>query len=151
MKEEVRPATCISSTLARALSNSSDSPSEKYSFSVSLLIFTNGSTAIEAVSILAIAPASSKMEALAKKIRSTTTKNKAMDNTEIITPFSFFPVRSVTDSVISTSLDFLIPSGVSSKAQAKIKVSGNPIPTNTITTVSNQSGMFRGASITVTI
>src|SRR3974377_982570 len=46
-KEDVRAATCSSLILASELSNSSVSPSEKYSWLVSPLMFTNGSTAIE--------------------------------------------------------------------------------------------------------
>src|SRR5215469_14817571 len=46
-KDEVRAATCSSLMRARELSSSSVSPSEKYSCSLSPLIFTNGSTAIE--------------------------------------------------------------------------------------------------------
>ncbi len=44
---EVRAATCNSLISARELSSSSVSPSEKYSCSLSPLMFTNGSTAIE--------------------------------------------------------------------------------------------------------
>src|ERR1700730_16823532 len=46
-KAEVRAATCSSLMRARELSVSSVSPSEKYSCSLSPLIFTTGSTAIE--------------------------------------------------------------------------------------------------------
>src|ERR1700758_1433636 len=46
-KEEVRAATCSSLISARELSSSSVRPSEKYSWSLSPLMFTNGSTAIE--------------------------------------------------------------------------------------------------------
>src|SRR5713226_4894432 len=46
-KAEVRELTRIPSTLARALISSSVIPSEKYSFSRSLLMLTNGSTATE--------------------------------------------------------------------------------------------------------
>src|SRR5580658_4565453 len=45
--EEVRAATCSSLIRERELSNSSVSPSEKYSWLASPLMFTNGSTAIE--------------------------------------------------------------------------------------------------------
>ena len=44
---EVRAATCSSLISLSELSSSSVSPSEKYSCSLSPLIFTNGSTAIE--------------------------------------------------------------------------------------------------------
>src|ERR1700683_4046286 len=46
-KDEVRAATCSSLTSVRELSSSSVSPSEKYSCSLSPLMLTNGSTAIE--------------------------------------------------------------------------------------------------------
>src|SRR5580658_3902742 len=46
-KDEVLAATCSSLMRARELSNSSVRPSEKYSCSLSPLMFTNGSTAIE--------------------------------------------------------------------------------------------------------
>jgi hypothetical protein len=46
-KAEVWPATWSSLISARELSSSSVSPSEKYSCSLSPLMFTNGSTAIE--------------------------------------------------------------------------------------------------------
>jgi hypothetical protein len=45
--DDVRAATCNPSISAREFSNSSVSPSEKYSCSLSPLRFTNGSTAIE--------------------------------------------------------------------------------------------------------
>src|SRR5712671_1705855 len=45
--EEVRAATFKFSIFASALSSSSASPSQKYSFSGSVLMFANGSTAIE--------------------------------------------------------------------------------------------------------
>ena len=48
-KEEVRAATRSPGILARSLSSSSARPSEKYSCSLSELMFTKGSTAIEAV------------------------------------------------------------------------------------------------------
>jgi len=48
-KEEVRAATRNPGILARSLSSSSDRPSEKYSCSLSELMFTKGSTAIEGV------------------------------------------------------------------------------------------------------
>src|SRR5882672_12966248 len=47
--EEVRAATFKFSIFASALSSSSASPSQKYSFSGSVLMFANGSTAIEGV------------------------------------------------------------------------------------------------------
>ena len=46
-KAEVRAATRRPSTLLSALISSSVMPSEKYSFSRSALMFTNGSTAID--------------------------------------------------------------------------------------------------------
>src|ERR1700683_604242 len=46
-KDEVRAATWSSLTSVRELSSSSVSPSEKYSCSLSPLMLTNGSTAIE--------------------------------------------------------------------------------------------------------
>src|SRR5262249_50059359 len=46
-KEEVRAATCSPSMWDKELSSSSVSPSEKYSCSLSPLIFTNGRTATE--------------------------------------------------------------------------------------------------------
>src|SRR5262249_32972102 len=46
-KDEVRAATCSSLIRDRELSNSSVRPSEKYCCSLSPLIFTKGSTAIE--------------------------------------------------------------------------------------------------------
>src|SRR5215469_5438333 len=46
-KDEVRAATCSPSISASELSNSSVSPSEKYSCSLSPLKLTNGSTAME--------------------------------------------------------------------------------------------------------
>src|ERR1700733_14046551 len=45
--DEIRAATCSSLMLEREFSNSSVSPSEKYSCSLSPLMLTNGSTAIE--------------------------------------------------------------------------------------------------------
>src|SRR5215469_2280328 len=45
--DEVRAATCSSLILESELSSSSVSPSEKYSCSLSPLMFTNGSTATE--------------------------------------------------------------------------------------------------------
>src|SRR5258705_10219643 len=47
--EDVREASFKFSIFASALSSSSASPSQKYSFSGSVLMFTNGSTAIEGV------------------------------------------------------------------------------------------------------
>src|SRR5258705_12740196 len=47
--EDVRAATFKFSIFASALSSSSASPSQKYSFSGSVLMFANGSTAIEGV------------------------------------------------------------------------------------------------------
>src|SRR5258706_1870242 len=47
--EDVRAATFKFSIFASAFSSSSASPSQKYSFSGSVLIFANGSTAIEGV------------------------------------------------------------------------------------------------------
>src|SRR5580692_11474443 len=47
VNDEVRAATCKSGIATSELSNSSDSPSEKYSCFGSPLMFTNGSTAIE--------------------------------------------------------------------------------------------------------
>src|SRR5256885_3956685 len=46
---DVREATRSPSTLASALTSSSVIPSEKYSFSLSLLMLTNGTTATEVV------------------------------------------------------------------------------------------------------
>src|SRR6516164_2104510 len=46
-KADVRAATCSSLMRERSLSSSSESPSEKYSCSLSPLMFTKGSTAIE--------------------------------------------------------------------------------------------------------
>src|SRR5215469_135052 len=46
-KAEVRAATCSSLISAREFNSSSVSPSEKYSCSLSPLMFTKGSTAIE--------------------------------------------------------------------------------------------------------
>src|SRR5215467_3304154 len=46
-KDEVRAVTCSSLMRARELRISSVSPSEKYSCSLSPLMFTNGNTAIE--------------------------------------------------------------------------------------------------------
>ena len=48
-KDDVRAETCSSLIRARELSISSVNPSEKYSCSLSPLIFTNGNTATEAV------------------------------------------------------------------------------------------------------
>ena len=45
--EQVRAVTCSYITWESALINSSVTPSEKYSWALSPLIFTNGSTAIE--------------------------------------------------------------------------------------------------------
>src|ERR1700737_1206649 len=47
VNDDVRAATCRSGMATSELSNSSESPSEKYSCFGSPLIFTNGSTAIE--------------------------------------------------------------------------------------------------------
>src|ERR1700730_18886738 len=46
-KADVRAATCSSLIRERELSSSSVSPSEKYSCSLSPLMFTNGNTAME--------------------------------------------------------------------------------------------------------
>src|SRR5262249_10883088 len=53
--DEVRAATRRDGFLARALSSSSASPSEKYSLSASPLMFTKGRTAIEATLVRAAA------------------------------------------------------------------------------------------------
>jgi len=55
--EEVRPATLRSFTCASALRISSAMPSEKYSLSLSALMFTNGSTAMAFSLIAACLPA----------------------------------------------------------------------------------------------
>ena len=47
--DEVRAMTRSSGTCARRFSSSSEMPSAKYSWSLSGLMFTNGSTAIERV------------------------------------------------------------------------------------------------------
>jgi hypothetical protein len=54
-KAEVREATRSPRIFASTLSSSSDSPSAKYSFSSSRLMFTNGRTAIEGVSLADVA------------------------------------------------------------------------------------------------
>src|SRR5215467_13577771 len=56
-KEDVRAVTCSSFTCASALRISSVSPSEKYSCSLSPLMFTNGSTAMECGGGLKVEPA----------------------------------------------------------------------------------------------
>jgi hypothetical protein len=53
---EVRAATCSPSISESELSSSSVSPSEKYSWSLSPLMFSNGSTAIECGGGLKAAP-----------------------------------------------------------------------------------------------
>ncbi len=50
---DVREATRRPRIFASTFSNSSDNPSAKYSFSSSRLMLTNGSTAIEGMSLLA--------------------------------------------------------------------------------------------------
>ena len=44
-------------------------------------------------------------------------------------------------------LSFFRPSGVSSKAQAKINARGNPINTKAVTKVTDQSGSFKTGKV----
>ncbi len=62
--EEVRPATLRSFTCASALRISSAMPSEKYSSSLSALMFTNGSTAMAFSLIAACLPAPASASAV---------------------------------------------------------------------------------------
>src|SRR5215472_6530489 len=62
---DVRAATCNSLISASELSSSSVSPSEKYSCSLSPLMFTNGNTAIECGGGLKVEPAGDGAGAMA--------------------------------------------------------------------------------------
>src|SRR4029077_15692463 len=64
--DEVRAATCSSLIRDREFSSSSVSPSEKYSWLGSPLMFTNGSTAIECGGGLKVAPVPELREAAGK-------------------------------------------------------------------------------------
>ena len=73
----------------------------------------------------------------------------------VITPImmksSLRPVTWVMDSVRSTCFSSLMPSGVSSKAQAKISATGNPVNKRTVTRGTVQSGRFNiGKVVAVT-
>ena len=61
----------------------------------------------------------------------------------IMTKSSLRPALDVVESERSTSLSLFNPSGVSSKAQAKISATGNPSNSSTVTSVAAQSGRLR--------
>ncbi len=69
----------------------------------------------------------------------------------MIRRFSFCPVFGEMDSSLLTSSDFLIPSGVSSNAQATIRTIGKPAATRIMVAVSNQPGSASGSLTATTI
>ena len=124
-KTDVLAATFKSGTWASMCSNVSVSPSEKYSSSFSPLKFSNGKTAIELkmrVSASCCCGSASCCRTNLSTSKSPTAKIRIM----IMDLSSMRPVRIVSVCERSISFSFLIPSGVSSKTQARIKAIGKP-------------------------
>ena len=71
---------------------------------------------------------------------STSRTTTATTSRAMITPFSFLPVWAVIDSSRLTSFSRLMPSGVSSNAQANTTASGKPSISMKSTDFATQSG-----------
>ena len=120
---EVRAEIRRSGVRANALRISSASPSANHSWSWLWLRSAKGSTATDFSTKAATAVSSLPSPDNRNLSASSTTTASA--NTPIIMLFSFLPVCGVMDVVRSTFLSSLMPSGVSSSAQAAISVGMN--------------------------
>ena len=69
----------------------------------------------------------------------------------MMTKFSLRPVEAVIDVPSFTSAVFFNPSGVISKAQAKISTNGNPMAISTITVLITQPGVPKASNRTSAI
>ncbi|GBF30976.1 hypothetical protein MnTg04_00928 [bacterium MnTg04] len=156
--DDVRPATLSPGILARTFSNSSDRPSEKYSLSIFPLMLTNGNTAIDfsgtlvGVSaawfgVLTLATSSSEPVRISL---SNSRKATATTSAPMIMKSSLRPVCVVIDSRRSTSFSRLMPLGVISNAQAKIKANGKPIRISAAVIDTVHSGSCSAGNMTST-
>src|SRR5205823_11647537 len=129
-KVEVRAATLRFGTLARRLSSSSESPSEKYSCSLSELRFTSGSTAMQGPgAVAAVAPGESAERARCTKYQTTIGEAARRAMTERITPARV--PRSEPGAVLS------IRPELTSKIHASATTTGKP-PARPATTRSEE-------------
>src|SRR5450432_2226264 len=119
-------------------------PSAKYAFSLSLLKFSNGRTAMDFSGIVAATGTGSGKATAAVTDLERTNWNSinpvATTASTTVTPTIFRPVLFVTDLFVGTSDSNLIPSGVISKAQDKASTIGNPRTKKIINTFITQGG-----------
>ncbi len=151
-KDEVRAATRNWLFWASRLSSSSDRPSEKYSCSGSDDMLTKGRTASERASCSVIAPAvrdcstavadaGAAASSFSRDInRSPSNNTTAKTRKVIIVRSSLRPVFWVTDSPGAIFDSSLIPSGVISNTQEKIKTTGRPTTAARTNTCITQPG-----------
>ena len=138
---------------------SSCTPPAKNAFSVAALILTRGRTAMD----LALSSASPAKVVLGATLfsgaassdvparRSQAINPIAMANKATRTTSSFFPVSFVVVVALSTSVSRLMPSGVSSNAQAKNNAKGNPMMPIQVTKARVQPGrLSAGETVSVT-
>ncbi len=149
---DVRAVMSNSGSCASELRISSVNPSAKYSSSGPLLMATKGSTATDFSAVTSTdsagvgAEAASPLASIAGCVStlfanlSHTNQASATTRTTMIVRSSLRPVCAVMELSRSTSFSSLMPSGVSSNAQAKTRMSGKPSASKTMTLLSTQSG-----------
>src|SRR4029077_6864981 len=150
--DELRPITFRSGILASTAINSSERPSEKYSLAGSPLVLTSGNTTTPLGDVqkfasrgeLALGP---DLERKSWKVNNPAASNAAT----IVRPTILRPVGRATDWPGSTSDSRLIPSGVSSKAQDKIKATGKPKMSSKTTSRTAQFGISKNGKTCVAI
>src|SRR5258705_8962995 len=116
--DDVRAVTCNCGIFASRLSSSSEMPSEKYSCSLSLLMFTNGSTAIECAAIDMLSASPLNPAPLCQTNVFVSSSTTATTRTPMIQRSNFLPECAAIDCAGSIWLSRFNPSGVNSKNQA---------------------------------
>src|ERR1700730_7792164 len=140
-KQDVRPGTRNPGTFDSTLINSSVIPSLKYSSFLSALIFTNGSTAIDLASAIAV------IVALEERSNRKARRLAAIAATPIMSAANFVLLHwGMTSSGETFSVRF-IPSGVISNAHEITSAIGKPTKVNTTTAVVRPSGRCRAGTL----
>src|SRR5262249_389510 len=144
--DELRPITFRSGTFVSTAINSSESPSEKYSFAGSPLVFTRGNTATDLWETVA---AVSVGRGVARPAVYRPRKNRPSDRAAAIRMIRRQGPPGERSPAASADSVRLIPSGVSSNAQATISATGKPSAVTRITSRIAQFGISRNGNTCV--
>ncbi len=137
--------------------NSSDMPSEKYSFARSPVELTIGSTAIDFSGMVSAGLVGNGVDVAAESRISLgrsickTSKPAATTASATVIPTSLRPVLRLTNSLGSISDSSLIPSGVISNAHDKTSATGNPRASSKTTRRMAQFGTSKNGKTCVAI